>query len=311
MDWDNRVKGAVLGHAVGDALGVPVEFISRSTLKAEPVTGMRGWGTHNQPPGTWSDDTSLMLCLLEHLQYDLDLNAVAESFVAWLNEGYMTPHGKVFDVGNATSKAIRRLAEGVAPEEAGGTGEHDNGNGSLMRILTIAFLRELSDEDATYLAHKVSRLTHRHPRSQMGCGLFVLMCRKLLEGLSPVEAYQSACKMGRLIYESNPFSAELPHYNRFLSADIGDQPEEEIRSSGYVVHTLEAATWCLLRNTNFDSTVLTAVNLGEDTDTTAAVAGGMAGAAYGLGAIDRSWVKALANPHSLNKVLKKAIEALA
>ena len=293
MRWEDRVLGAVLGHAVGDALGVPVEFKSRESLRANPVTDMGGYGTHNQPPGTWSDDTSLMLCLLESLAEGLDFEALGKKFIAWREDGYWTPHGKVFDKGKATSDAIDLLIEGVPPLEAGGIDEYSNGNGSLMRILPVAFLKNLTDEEAVRLAEQVSSLTHRHPRSQMACGLFVLMCRRLLEGDSLAETHKAVIESGPDLYDQDPFRVDLPHFNKFLSTTLADLDEPDIQSTGYVIHTLEAATWCLLTTKTFSDAVLKAVNLGSDTDTTAAVAGGLAGAIYGYRAIPVNWMETL------------------
>ncbi len=305
---EDRILGAVLGHAVGDALGVPVEFGPRAARRADPVIEMRGYGTHHQPPGSWSDDTSLMLCLVETLTEhpslgDKAFQSLAGKFIAWRDEGYWTPHGEAFDIGGTTSQAISRLRAGTPPLEAGGADERSNGNGSLMRILPLAFLPNLDDTALARTAEDFSRLTHRHYRSKMACGLFVLLCRRLLEGLAPDQAYLEAITLGRRLYSRPPFESQLPHYERFLSGRLTDLPEEHIRSTGYVVHTLEASVWCLLHTNSFAAAVLRAVNLGDDTDTTAAVTGGLAGAVYGLGDIPKQWTETL--------VLKEQITGLA
>lgn len=147
---DNRtlkqIKSALLGVAVGDALGVPVEFKSRQEISQNPVTTMIGYGTHNQPPGTWSDDSSLTFCLAEALTNDFCLDEIGQNFVKWYNENYWTPNGEVFDIGGTTKQAILRIAKGENPELAGSSKETDNGNGSLMRILPLLFyLSLLSD----------------------------------------------------------------------------------------------------------------------------------------------------------------------
>ena len=264
-----RIEGAVLGHAVGDALGVPVEFVSRARLKETPITEMRGYGTHDQPPGTWSDDTSLMLCTLENLVQGGDLRSLADKFIAWRDKGYRTPHGVVFDIGGTTDQAISRLKQGVKPVEAGGDSERSNGNGSLMRILPAAFQANLDDAGAITLAHDLSRLTHRHPRSLMACGLFTLLARRLLAGKAPAEAHRGAIRAGREFYIGRkPFNAEIGLFEDFLSEDLAKRTEAEIESSGYVIHTLTAAAWCLLTSDSFTEMVLKAVNLGQDTDTT-------------------------------------------
>jgi ADP-ribosyl-[dinitrogen reductase] hydrolase len=139
------IESALLGLAVGDALGVPVEFKSRHTLSAVPVTEMIGFGTHSQPPGTWSDDSALAFCLAESLCKGYDLNDLARRFVNWCEWGYWAArNAEVFDIGNATRLAIRRLDLGISPVEAGGREEHSNGNGSLMRILPRDCLRDCS-----------------------------------------------------------------------------------------------------------------------------------------------------------------------
>jgi len=129
MEKSERIPGGIWGAIAGDALGVPVEFTSREARQLDPVTEMRGYGTHNQPPGTWSDDSSLLLCTVEALTGDYSPAHLVELFLAWKEQGYMTPHGSVFDIGSTTSAAISRMKQGVAPEEAGDAGERDNGNG--------------------------------------------------------------------------------------------------------------------------------------------------------------------------------------
>lgn len=136
---ESRIQGGLWGAAVGDALGVPVEFCARKERERDPVANLRGYGTHNQPPGTWSDDTSLSLCTIDALLHNgEDYQALGRSFVRWLDAEIWTPHGVVLDVGNATAEAIQRLAHGVAPLEAGRDEEPSNGNGSLIRIPPVA-----------------------------------------------------------------------------------------------------------------------------------------------------------------------------
>jgi len=138
MPRRERSFGGLWGAVVGDALGVPIEFKSWAAIAQVPVTEMRGYGTHQQPPGTWSDDSSLLLCTAESLLNGFDLQDLGRRFVRWLDERYWTPWGQVFDVGITTREAIRRIAQGGAPEQAGSSSEQSNGNGSLMRILPVA-----------------------------------------------------------------------------------------------------------------------------------------------------------------------------
>ena len=133
----DRILGGLWGAIIGDALGVPVEFMSREQVRRNPITGMRGYGTFNLPPGSWSDDSSLLLCTVESLLNGFDTDSMGDLFIRWLTEGYWTPWGKTFDVGASTMSSIGRMIREVPPEEAGGRGENDNGNGSLMRILPV------------------------------------------------------------------------------------------------------------------------------------------------------------------------------
>src|SRR5678815_1956721 len=170
----DRIKSVFFGLVVGDALGVPVEFTSREQLRMDPVKEMIGYGTWNQPPGTWSDDSSLSFCLAESLTEGYNLNTVAQNFIAWLKQGYWGAHHKVFDVGNATDASIRRLMQGVTPELAGGMHESDNGNGSLMRILPLLFyVKDLPVEERYAKVKELSSVTHAHFRSVYACFISV------------------------------------------------------------------------------------------------------------------------------------------
>lgn len=292
----NSVLDGLFGLCVGDALGVPVEFQSRDQLKHHPVSDMIGYGTHHQPPGTWSDDSSLTFCLAESLCGGFDLHDIANKFCCWLDDAYWTPYGNVFDVGIATREAIFRLKHGTELIEADGIDEYSNGNGSLMRILPLAYYVQNADslEQKFSCIHDVSALTHAHPRSQMACGMYVQTALHLLRGASPRMAYEAMKRDILTYYDSKPYLQELPHFSAILKDNIAEYQEAEIQSSGYVVHTLEASLWCLLNYSSYAETVLAAVNLGEDTDTTGAVVGGLAGIYYGSDQIPATWIDRLA-----------------
>lgn len=301
----SRMFGGLWGAVVGDALGVPVEFAPRDERQRDPVIGMRGYGTFHLPAGSWSDDSSLLLCTVEALcEPRYRPERLGELFVAWVREGYWTPYGMAFDVGYGTLAAIRRIADGAKPEEAGGTGDYDNGNGSLMRILPVA-LRWRDHGEVVAAANRVSSITHRHPRSQIACGLYCIIARSLLDGLTPEEARAAAAAAADKHYSSPPFQQEARRFARLLSPGFAAIPEREIESSGYVVHTLEAAAWCLLTTTSFEDAVLKAVNLGSDTDTTACVVGGLAGLAYGLQAIPRAWIDVIARRDDIDGLFQR------
>jgi ADP-ribosyl-[dinitrogen reductase] hydrolase len=304
----SKARAALLGLAVGDALGVPVEFSSREARRRDPVLGMRGYGTHQQPIGTWSDDSSLTFCLAETLARPggctamPDLVDFSNRTINWLDNGYWTAHGEVFDVGNATRTAIQNLRAGVMPTKAGPRSEFDNGNGALMRILPLVFhetwqAEKLDLKAAWQLTEAVASVTHGHPRSTLGCFIYLLVAHHLVKGKPAVGAYEQARTAANLWLHTQAKAAafyEWPKYAQLLDGNLPALPEDDVNSSGYVVHTLEAALWCLLNHDTYAATVLAAVNLGEDTDTTAAVAGGLAGLVYGEAGIPAEWLADLA-----------------
>jgi ADP-ribosylglycohydrolase len=303
-----RKLGALWGALAGDALGVPVEFLSREAVRKNPVHSMRGFGTHNQPPGTWSDDSSLLLCTVESLTQSDGLNTtdLGQRFVRWESAGHWTPHGRVFDIGIATSQALSRLAMGIPPEESGGSDEQSNGNGSLMRIIPVAlWFDDLAPKDLAAAAHRASALTHRHPRAQMACALYCLIVRELVGGATAEDAFHAGLKVFAEIYDQPPFVAERGHFQLLEAGRLGSRPESEIGSSGYVIDTLAASIWCLLTSKSFEETVLKAVNLGGDTDTTGTVAGGLAGAYYGVEAIPTAWKEALARHDDIDLLFER------
>jgi ADP-ribosyl-[dinitrogen reductase] hydrolase len=309
---EKRILGALWGAVVGDALGVPVEFTSRAEREKDPVFDMRGYGTFDLPAGSWSDDSSLMLCTIEGLLGGLDTERIGRIFIRWLREAHLTPYGIVFDVGFGTSEAIRHIEQGVIAERAGSAGERNNGNGSLMRILPVAvYCLSMTDDEMVRHAHRVSSITHAHPRSLMACGMYCLMARLLLHGKPLNEAYVSMIASAKDIYDKPPFLGELPHFNRILDGEIGLYPEKKIESDGYVVHTIEAALWCLMTTTSYRDAVLKAVNLGHDTDTTAIVTGGLAGAYYGLQAIPEEWRSQIARKNDIDRMFAAFLEKYA
>jgi ADP-ribosyl-[dinitrogen reductase] hydrolase len=298
----NHILNATMGTCVADALGVPVEFENRKTLIDNPVTSMRAYGTHNQKAGTWSDDTSMTLCLIDSLSKGLDYQDIMTKFLKWINDGEYTAHGRVFDVGNATRKALRRFEGGTSPLNCGGLSENDNGNGSLMRILPILFYinsnygTEFTESDeAMNIIHQVSALTHGHKRSLIACGIYISVASMLLEGRDLSDAVEMGVYNAVKYYEKHDeFEDELYNYNRLNDKSFSKIPVNNIKSSGYIVDTLEAAIWCLLNTKSYKECVLLAVNLGEDTDTVAAVAGGLAGIYYGYDDIPKEWLEIIA-----------------
>jgi ADP-ribosylglycohydrolase len=315
----NQIFGGILGLAVGDALGVPVEFQSREELRKNPVTDMRGYGTYNQPPGTWSDDTSLTLCLLDSLAHKkIDYADIMQRFLSWIDDGKYTAHDEIFDVGIATRKALQHFRKGTAPLKCGGTSENDNGNGSLMRILPLAFyLHPFWREDFTRveesvgIIHNVSSLTHAHKRSQIACGLYLSIAKNLFDETDLHNAIYTGLETAKEYYENEKgYTDDLKHYKCIFNINFAKLPEKEIKSTGYVVDTLEAALWCLLNTDNYKDCVLKAVNLGDDTDTVAAVAGGLAGMFYGVDGIPKEWLEKLARRDYIEKLCEDFYQSL-
>jgi len=299
-----RVLAGLWGALIGDALGVPVEFKSRAEVQANPVTDLRGHGTHHQEAGTWSDDGALMLCTVESLlNHEFDTADMGRRFVSWYEHGLWTARGEVFDVGLTTADALRRIHAGVPAEEAGGRDEHSNGNGSLMRILPVAlrFSKQPANEFRDHL-ERASAITHGHARSRMACVFYGLVVRELMAGSSRTAAFESARSTFTTIYGQEP---ELAAFRHVVKDDFSLLPEEEIVSTGYVIHTLHASLWCLLTTTSFDACVLKAVNLGGDSDTTGCVAGGLAGVAYGPRSIPAEWIQQLARHEELDQLFNR------
>lgn len=277
---NSKLHDAILGLAIGDALGVPYEFKKRGSFLC---TEMVGYGTHNQPEGTWSDDTSMVLATLDSLKSNdgkIVPKDMFERFNYWLLYGDYTAHGEVFDAGIATCKALQT---GKSQ-----TGESDNGNGSLMRILPLAFVPCTDDE-----IRAVSAITHGHRISMDACVIYVHIAKRLLAG-------ESICEIIPTLQYDKPFD-RLHRIDQISTS--------EIKSSGYVVDTLEAALWAVSHKSNnadkeksFRNDLLDAVNLGQDTDTVGAVAGGLAGIIYGLDEVS-DWVETLQNREELERYL--------
>lgn len=304
---EDRYVAAILGLVVGDALGVPAEFKSRAELKANPVMDMIAYGTHNQPAGTWSDDSSMVIATMEWLSElennELDYTLLMEKFGNWLLYGDYTPYGNTFDCGISTSRAIMNYGRGMEPLQCGGQADYDNGNGSLMRILPAALWKsaELVGEevDDTDFIFNVSALTHAHIRSKIGCLIYSKLIADLLyaQNDDKFDAVQKSllnCKSYLETIEDKQTSYEIGKYERLWDLDkFKSMDEVDIKSTGYVVDTLEAAIWCFLNTDSYKECVLKAVNLGDDTDTVGAVSGGLAGLYYGLEEIPAEWIELL------------------
>ena len=338
------IKSGIFGLVVADALGVPYEFKSRSWCEENLMTDMIGYGTYNLPPGTWSDDSSLALATVDGLTNSLmsfqenvnpesseldileiiDYKDILQKFSNWFYDDEYTPYDDVFDYGGTTAKGIYNFKSGCEPTLCGGNTPQDNGNGSLMRILPIAYFiyflslkYSFSKDDQMKAIHNLSSLTHRHERSQMACGIYVLIAIELLKNrfeegndLSLEEIVKNGIQLSKEYYYNNDdFKGELHHFKGILKEDIKNVPKEIIKGRGYVVPSLQAALWCLLNNDSYKETALEAVNLGEDTDTTAAIAGGLAGIYYGYDDIPAHWLEQIAKFEYINELIENFDES--
>lgn len=291
-DRAGRLAGGLIGLLVGDALGVPYEFHPPEALppadriEMEPPPGFPR-AHDGVPPGTWSDDGAQALCLLDSLEScgRLDLEDLGRRLVDWWQNGYMAVDSRVFDIGVTTRRALWALRDGVAAEMAGPTAEHGNGNGALMRVLPLALWHRGPDAQLVSDACLQSKLTHGHPRSQACCALYCLWARCILDGVA--DPWRCAVKSlrGHCEYDS-PLMRELE------GAVRPDEPPHG-RGMGYVVDCLQSARLAVEKGTDYQSVVRFAVALGHDTDTTACVAGGIAGLLYGVDDIPEHWRSSL------------------
>ena len=315
----NKWLDGIFGVVTGDALGCPVEFMERRELKKGPVVNMRGYGTFHLPAGSWTDDSRLTLALLDSLaeKRAIVLPDIMDRFTAWFDRGDYTPYGEAFDVGRGTEQAINRYKWSRDVTACGGETAHDNGNGSLMRIMPACLFcyeqekaGKMDRQEAINAIHAVSALTHAHLRSKIACGLYYFMAASILDGKDAsalIDCLQQGMADGWAFYtkaDTNP--AELAYYRHLLDLQyFSAVAESEIRSTGYVVDTMEAAVWSLITTDSYEACTLKAVNLGLDTDTVAAIAGGLAGLYYGLEQIPQEWVDTIAREGRIRGLCEK------
>jgi ADP-ribosyl-[dinitrogen reductase] hydrolase len=272
-----RAIGALLGLAVGDAVGTTLEFKPRASIK--PISDMVGGGPFGLKPGQWTDDTSMALCLGRSLLEcgGFDAGDQMRKYVAWRDTGYMSSTGAFFDIGNATNAALSRFQRTGDPM-AGSTDPGSAGNGSIMRLAPVPILWHRDLDAATRQAVESSRTTHGAPECLEACAF---LSRAL------VRAMRGAPKEAILFGDERPYqeaSVRAIAAGQYRTLSVG-----QIRGTGYVIDCLSAAVWSFLRADTFQSAVLQAANLGDDADTTAAVCGQLAGAFYGRDGIPARW----------------------
>lgn len=299
-----KLLSGVYGLAVGDALGVPVEFCNREMLDRDPVKGMEAGGTHRQKKGTWSDDTSMVLATMDAMSAGgLSFGMIMDNFKKWFTEAKYTATGAVFDIGGTTSAAIQNYMRGEPLERCGFADERSNGNGSLMRMLPMVYYVPLKyglevNPVAVEQIYRLSGLTHANILSKVCCVYYVYIGMYIMEhgkekGLH--SAIKEAIEAVEKYYfvEQEEISCVLQITGIDSLMDCVNLNREEIESTGYVLHSLISSIWCLWNTSSYEEAVLRAVNLGADTDTTGAITGSLAGIYYGLGDIPKSWLKEL------------------
>lgn len=299
----NKAIDALLGVAIGDALGVPFEFSPRDKMELNPAKEMIGYGTYNQPKGTWSDDSSLTFCLAESLINGYDLKDISENFIKWKNDAYWSARGEVFDIGITTSKAISELKQIIEKDHLDELkrlkyygDEFDNGNGSLMRIIPLLFyIKGKPINEQFEIVWEISALTHKHIRAAMSCMIYLKLAEKLLEGKIKETAYLEMRKEILKLWEKMDFSFnEREHFKNLIKNDIRETKMEDLKSGGYVIEVLESSIWFFLNKNSYKETILSIINIGYDTDTSAAIAGGLAGIYYSRIGIPEDWITSIA-----------------
>ena len=310
IDDYNRIKASFFGFFVGDALGVPVEFQSRKSLKNNRVESMLEFGTHYQPVGTWSDDSSMVLATTDSLitKRKIDYYDIMNNFLKWFDNAEYTPHHKVFDIGNATSMALLNYKKDKTNIKCGSTDIYSNGNGSLMRMLPISLYIHYTKEDLLTNVEKISSMTHAHKYSIYSCIIYTVLISEYLNVYNLKKAYHNMQEKIKTLLSNKEDLQKV--FSRIIYHDISKYKEDEIKSSGYVIDSLEASIWCLLKTNNYKDAVLKAVNLGEDTDTIGAITGSLAGLVYGIDDIPTEWLNLLQRKDYLEKIVNDYLKLI-
>lgn len=309
---EDKMRAGILGFVVGDALGVPIEFLDRKVLEGNIVKNMIGYGSHKVPKGTWSDDTSLMIATMDSIKEtnNIDFDDIMQKYNEWLNFAKYTATNEVFDVGISTRNAIMNFCDGKAAINCGAKGIRENGNGSLMRMLPFVYYLNSDvfyEDEKTMLINDASSITHAHEISKLGCRIYCDYLLLLLDGVDKINALEMLKENNYNKYYSK---SSIKEYDRILKGDLKTLDISQIKSSGYVVHSLEASLWCTVTNNNFEDAVITAVNLGYDTDTIGAITGSINGIIYGRDAIPERWLNKIRKIDYIEELSDQFINAI-
>jgi ADP-ribosyl-[dinitrogen reductase] hydrolase len=288
---EDKIKGALVGLACGDAVGTTLEFETRGSF--EPITDMVGGGPFKLDAGQWTDDTSMALCLAHSLAHQKKFNPADQMnrYCNWYQYGYMSSNGDCFDIGNTVSKALRKYIETKTPF-CGSVDEYSSGNGSIMRLAPIPIFYHGNYENCIKYAGESSRTTHGSAECIDSCRLFSSLI---------FNAFRAKSKSD--IFERNEYQPYCEKVSAIANRDFLSLEYTQITGSSYVVESLVSALWCFMNSATFEECILLAANLGNDADTTAAISGQISGAYYGLSGIPEHWRSSI--------TMSKEIEALA
>jgi len=305
MLTQQQITQLFTGGMVADALGVPVEFQPRQSVS---VTGMTGYGTYNQPQGTWSDDSSLTLILMANLTEGGDLEDLFHKMVRYVAVGDYTPFGHMFDIGATTQKAIDNFRAHVAPLDCGDPSEFANGNGAIMRLapLAVSLLDQVDLVARIAAIHDYTVITHAHPRAVVASVIYCELLRELFMGQDLASALAIALNRAEEVNQTD----DLMHFSRLRDTAFAALPETVIASDGYVVHSLEAALWANFQADTFEAVVLTAVNLGNDADTVAQLAAMIFLAGHPAATIPEQWRQTLVTTPQATQILRDFAQGL-
>jgi ADP-ribosylglycohydrolase len=286
----DRYRGALLGLAVGDALGTTLEFRDPGTF--EPITDMVGGGPFGLEPGQWTDDTSMALCLAESLVECGGFEPADQltRYCRWWREGYLSSNGRCFDIGCTVRAALARF-EATGEPDCGSADPRSAGNGSIMRLAPVPLLYAPDPAEAVRMSGKSSSTTHGTRECVDACRYFGALIAGAVGGASKDDLLSPHCAPGHGLWEAEPLA---PRIGEIASGSFTRKEPPDIRGTGYVVESLEAALWAFSRGKDFREGALLAVNLGNDADTTGAVYGQIAGAYCGESGIPDEWLEKLA-----------------
>lgn len=292
----DRARSCLLGLAVGDAIGTTVEFKSRGSFTL--MTDIVGGGPFQLRAGEWTDDTSMALCLAASLlEKGFDLHDQITKYVKWYREGYMSSNGRCFDIGIATRKALNCFIVSGNPE-SGSTNPNSAGNGCIMRLAPLPIMYVDDPDKAALLSAEQSKTTHGATECIESSRLFGEILVRALQGVDIKESVLTHNTINRYKYSS-------PRIQGIANGAYFEYGSHQIKGTGYVVDSLEAALWCFYTTDNFKDAVLTAANLGDDADTTAAITGQIAGAYYGESSIPQSWLGKLVMAKEIGRMAEQ------